>query len=214
MSLLRFIPGLSRERLLGGLLAVGAVLTVALVLLGGFFAGAIEAYALVFYWLATILPAFGLVILIAGGYWLVALYDTGSDWSPTEYREEGATAAKGPVGTDLKRSLASAASSRYRCREHAASTQVEQILRDGAVRRVRARSGHDKQTAQQIVAAGEWTDDPIAAAFLSAETRYPLFEQVRGAVDPGQAYWRRVQRTLAEIEAQAAESTMRGENEP
>jgi len=188
-----------RRRLVGGVLVAGLVLTVGFTLLSGFF-GTLADVGTALYLFAVLLPVFGFVVVLTGGYWYVSTKRSGSERLTTTTPETGTTAARQSVGTDLERSLLAAASNRYRCRQHSSGQRIERILREGAIRRVRTRDGQDYETARSLVAAGDWTDDPIAAAFLSEETPYPLLERVRGALDPGQAYWRRVERTLSVVE--------------
>lgn len=73
-------------------------------------------------------------------------------------------------------------------------------LRDSAVRQTVAIRGTDTPTARSIVEAGDWTDDRVAAAFLSDAVSYPLAERLRAATDPGRAYRQRVRRTLDAID--------------
>lgn len=56
--------------------------------------------------------------------------------------------------------------------------------------------------ARAAVRNGEWTDDPVAAAFLAdaaAAVDRPLVDLVYGAVDPGGALDRRVRRTASAV---------------
>lgn len=61
--------------------------------------------------------------------------------------------------------------------------------------------------AADAVAAGEWTDDRVAAAFLGDERapRLPLRERLRGWLHPGQAFGRRARRAAHAAHALAAE---------
>jgi hypothetical protein len=114
--------------------------------------------------------------------------------------EVGVTGARDPVGHDVQRRLDEATRDRYLAR-HTSSENVEATLREGAIRRTRTRLGHDEPTARSLVDAGEWTDDGVAAAFLSEKVSYPPEERLRGAFDPGSAYIRRVRRTADAIDA-------------
>jgi hypothetical protein len=86
-------------------------------------------------------------------------------------------------------------------REH-----VRERVRETAVRAYAHGADTGEDAAREAVAAGEWTDDRLAAAFLGDERapRYPLRERLRGWLHPGRAFRRRAQRaadaahTLAE----------------
>jgi len=58
-----------------------------------------------------------------------------------------------------------------------------------------------RERAEQVVAAGEWTDDAVAAALLSSGTTQPLLARLRLWLDPESERERRMQRTLGAIEA-------------
>jgi hypothetical protein len=189
-----------RPKVVGALLVTGLVLTVVFTLLSGFF-GTLADFGPALYFFAALLPVVGTVVVFTGGYWYARTKRADSDRITTAMPETGATAARKPARADIEQSLRSAASNRYRCRQHSSGDRIEEILRAGAIQRVRTRDGHDYETARSLVAAGDWTADPVAAALLSEQTAYPLLERLRGALDPGQAYWRRVERTLAVIEA-------------
>jgi hypothetical protein len=188
-----------RPRLVGAILVAGLVLTVGSTLLSGFF-GRFADFGTELYLFAVLLPVVGIVVVLTGSHWYVRTKRDDSDRLTTGTPETGTTAARKSVGNDLERSLLSAASNRYRCRQHTSGDWIEETLRAGAIQRVRTRDGQEYETARSLVAAGDWTADPVAAAFLSEQTPYPLRERVRGALDPGQAYLRRVERTLSVIE--------------
>jgi len=199
-DLLGRLPLPEQTRLLRWALAGATALALLFVLLGDLVAGLSAGIGRLLYAFVRLLPLVGLAVLCLGGYWLVANRDDEVTKVTTRTPETGSTAANAAVGAGLERLLSSAASSRYRCRQHSAGTEIAGALRQGAIRHVRTRDGHDYDTARSLVDAGEWTDDPIAAAFLAEECRYPLVERLRGAVDPGAAYRRRVDRTLTVIE--------------
>jgi len=195
------LPLPDRTTVLTGVLAGATGFALLFVLVAGFFAGLTSQIGRPFYLMALLFPLFGFGLVVLGLYWLYQRgRDAGDDGITESVPETGSTAAVSRVGVSVERSLSSAASNRYRCRQHSAGSEIAATLRQGAIRHVRTRDGHDYDTARSLVDAGEWTDDPIAAAFLAREAKYPLTERVRGALDPGAAYWRRVDRTLTVIE--------------
>lgn len=68
--------------------------------------------------------------------------------------------------------------------------------------------GHDAETAHERLRNGEWTDDPVAAAFLGDDTagRLSFRRRLYAVIYPDRAFERRFERTLEELEA-AAERT-------
>lgn len=63
----------------------------------------------------------------------------------------------------------------------------------------------DESTARDRLDAGDWTDDPVAAGFLSEEQPFPLRHRFLRWVRPDQAYRRAVERTGAAIERLATD---------
>lgn len=195
------LSSIETDRLLGAVMALGAVAAVVIVALGGFLTGITESF------LASLLYAFALV-LPAAGFLLVAFVvrrQLRAEPHPREPirtppPEEGVTQAEWSVGRDARHKLMGATASQYRCESHISAEKIHNRLRRSAVQRTRTRHGHDEATARSMVAGGEWTDDPVAAAFLSEEVRYPFGDRLRAAIDPGSAYRRRVRRTLDAIE--------------
>lgn len=79
-----------------------------------------------------------------------------------------------------------------------ARTRVRELIRETAVRACAQKHGLSRDEATDAVARGEWTSDPVAAAFLGdgRAPRYPLRERLRGWVHPDRAFQRRVERTV------------------
>ena len=81
-----------------------------------------------------------------------------------------------------------------------ASTDARAVVRERvrltAERAYAQGAGADDVDATEAVAAGEWTDDRVAAAFLGDERapRLPLRERLRGWLHPGRAFERRARR--------------------
>jgi len=84
-----------------------------------------------------------------------------------------------------------------------ASTDARAVVRERvrltAERAYAQGAGADDADAAEAVAAGEWTDDRVAAAFLGDERapRLPLRERLRGWLHPGRAFERRARRAAA-----------------
>ncbi|WP_436906704.1 DUF7269 family protein [Halosimplex marinum] len=78
---------------------------------------------------------------------------------------------------------------------------VRDRLRRLAVARL-AREGYDSEAADRAVAAGEWTDDRTAAAFLAGESGpvSTLWSRLRLWVDPERERERRIRRTVAALD--------------
>ncbi len=57
-----------------------------------------------------------------------------------------------------------------------------------------------RERADRVVAAGEWTDDTVAAALLSPERAQPLVARLRLWLDPESERERRVKRTVSAID--------------
>jgi len=73
---------------------------------------------------------------------------------------------------------------------------VRERVRVTAERAYAQGAGTDDVDAAEAVAAGEWTDDRVAAAFLGDDRapRLPLRERLRGWLHPGRAFERRARR--------------------
>lgn len=78
-------------------------------------------------------------------------------------------------------------------------------FRDVAVAVEHAR-GADPERASERVVQGEWTDDPLAAAFVGGPEagRVPLRRRLAGLLSPSRAFEHRVERTLAALDRAAA----------
>ncbi len=81
------------------------------------------------------------------------------------------------------------------------ATAVEAVHRD-------ADGPTDRAGAERAVRRGEWTDDPVAAAFLADGDGpdHPLPARLRGWLRPDAAFCRRVDRTVAAIHERSAAS--------
>lgn len=190
-----------RDRIAAATLAGSTGLAIAAVAFGGFLSPS-GALVTLLYLLAILLPAVGVAIVIAV---LWALRRAGRSAAPALLEgpppEAGVTRTEHAVDRETGWALETAAGGWYRCRRNDAADDVRGRLTDGAVRAVTAARGLETEAARDAVRSGTWTDDPVAAAFLATDRRQPLRERLRGAVDPGGAYRRRVRRTLSAIES-------------
>ncbi|WP_336037955.1 DUF7269 family protein [Halobacterium yunchengense] len=89
--------------------------------------------------------------------------------------------------------------------------EVRAAVRETAVRAYASRADVDEDDAAAAVAAGEWTDDRVAAAFVGDERapHYPLRERLRGWVVPERAFERRAERAAAAVHALATDGASR-----
>ncbi|EMA37338.1 DUF7269 family protein [Halobiforma nitratireducens] len=193
------------------IVVAGGLVAVATVLVGGFFPRAGVLIDLL-YPLAILLPVIGGLIALVGFKW--AWTGGTDDGGPDplidgESPERGTTRSSRRVARDTGWLLGRAAADRYQCRSSGSTVEVRDRLIDGAVRVLASRGGLEADAAREAIRTGEWTDDPVAAAFLSPRLRQPPGERLRGAVDPGSAYTRRVRRTLSAIEAVETDNTSR-----
>lgn len=74
-------------------------------------------------------------------------------------------------------------------------------LRTTAVTTYALEAELSRERADRAVAAGEWTDDAVAAALLAPDRPQPLLARLRRWLDPESERERRVKRTLDAIEA-------------
>lgn len=101
------------------------------------------------------------------------------------------------LGESLARRFDRAREYRYRGKLTGGADEIHDLLWRAAERRVSI----DEADPARAVEEGTWTDDPVAAGFVSPGRRLPLLERLRGLVDPGRAYERRVDRTLDALDA-------------
>ncbi|MBP1923369.1 hypothetical protein J2751_002411 [Halorubrum alkaliphilum] len=194
------LRALDVRRLSLGVVAVGSALAVLSVLFGGFLRTSGGALTSLLYGFAVFLPLVGVVLALYAA-WMAARFRSQGSESPLEAAVDDGPATGNPVGPGTERRLSTAIDARYQCRPTSAARTIRTELTEGAVRAVRTRHGRSPSAAREAVRTGTWTDDPVAAAFLAEESRLPLTERVRTAIDPGSAYRRRVRRTVAAIES-------------
>ncbi|CCQ33843.1 hypothetical protein HLRTI_003082 [Halorhabdus tiamatea SARL4B] len=210
----RFRPE-NPERVGVGVVLVGGIAAVLTLLVGSFVAVSGTLLG-VLHFLAVLLPLIGTTLVLVTAWWGLKGAVTGEtrpdplvDGEPPErgsIRSVRDVSAGNPIDQ--------AATDRYRCQRDEAATDVRGRLRDGAIRTLVTSSGLGRAAARDAIRTGEWTDDPVAAAFLSPTVALPPAERLRGAIDPGAAYTRRVRRTLTAIEAFGAATPAGSEQTP
>jgi uncharacterized repeat protein (TIGR01451 family) len=209
-SVLALPTRLDRNRLLGALFVTGLLGGVAFLLV----ASMTPLYGVgdPLYLVALAFPTVGVVLGLAA---LVAFLRSSSDTAesmafatPAATETESADA----VGDSFARVLDQAERGRYSGRATSGAEQIHDLLVGAVRQRLRRHQGLNSTSAGETLEDGSWTDDPVAAGFLSPERRLPLVERLRGAVDPGGAYRRRLDRTLDAIDR--LERDDRGEAEP
>lgn len=86
---------------------------------------------------------------------------------------------------------------------------IRERVRATAVRAYARRNGVSQDDARDAVAAGEWTDDVVAAAFAGDERapQLPLAERLRGWIRPDRAYRRRATRAVDAVHRLATEGS-------
>jgi hypothetical protein len=121
----------------------------------------------------------------------------------------GTTADPADPGEAVDDALAWIADSGSAAATQGARSGVRAAVRETAVRAYASEHGVDDERAADAVAAGEWTDDRVAAAFLGDERapHYPLRERLRGWVQPEHAFKRRAARAADATHALATDAT-------
>lgn len=150
--------------------------------------------------LAYLLPIAGLC-LFAAVLWAVWTGSRDGETRDEFVRSRGRGSDGRYVASELDRRLDRAAADSYQCEETYSIADVRERLEASAVRVLRVNEGYDAERARRALEAGTWTNDPVAGAFLSPRRGQPLGERLRGALDPGRAFHRRLERTVAAIEA-------------
>jgi len=184
----------------------GGTAAVVTLLIGGYVSLSGSIFS-VLHLLAVLLPVVGgILVLVSAGWGLRRRLNYGTvdplvDGDPPE---RGSIRSIRDIQADDP--IEASATDRYRCQHDDRTREVRQRLLDGAVRTLVARGGHGRAAARDAIQTGEWTDDRVAAAFLSPAVSQPLAEQLRRMVDPGAAYTHRVRRTLAAIETIGTET--------
>lgn len=120
----------------------------------------------------TLLAALGVVVAVAG----VAGASLGEQSVDAEReRDDTDGAAPGdPLGAEFDATLARIERmSSTELRRSDGPDEIRRGLREAAIATVVRRAGVDRETAATRVDSGEWTDDPVAAAFLGSPRAPP-----------------------------------------
>lgn len=203
---------IDREQLAVVIAVVGALVALVTILFGGLLEilfGATVPTA-VFDVASTALPLVGLVAVVAVLWEMRRAEDPGTvrDAFTEQASETGSRSpTQSRVGTETDQRLRNAASDWYRCAETYSVSEVQSQLAESAVRVVKTSQGLTEADAAAAIETGRWTDDPVAAAFLSPDLSQPLVERLRGALDPAPAFRRRVDRTLTAVEEREEQTT-------
>ena len=159
-------------------------------------------------WLLTV--ALGMVF---GMYTLWRLYRPGSSYSPPTGQPSFSRFDHPPagdvrtVGADRTAMIESAIDDhkhdRGRAADRAASTAAIQDQLATLGHTILTSCGMDSGTATAAIERGEWTHDPVAAAFLGTEAApdFPFSQRLLGWLVPGYALERRIEHTVTALEA-------------
>lgn len=94
-----------------------------------------------------------------------------------------------------------ATSGQYIGRSTLSEREIYECLESSAVRALKSNLGLSDPAATDAVESGDWSEDPVAAGFLSQTQPYPRIERLYAAFDPGRAFQRRVERTIEAVES-------------
>lgn len=189
----------------GGIAILGALVALVTILFGGLLEILFGATVptIIFEVVRAALPLIGVVLVVAVS-WQLRKTDNQvrvpEEFADSSTGSQSLSLNDGRVGTEIDERLTNAASDWYRCETTFSISEVQSHLVESAVRVVKTGRGLTESDAAAAVETGRWTDDPVAAAFLSPKLSQPLLERLRGALDPAKAFRRRVDHTLAAIE--------------
>lgn len=141
----------------------------------------------------TILAALGLVVALVGAAVTVGPSRPGSGANPSTDDDR--------LGAEFDATLArveTMSGAELRCAD--APTELRDRLREAAVALAAGRKGVDRETAAAHVERGEWTDDPLAAAFLSESVRAPATVRWRERFSTTPRIVSRARRTVDALE--------------
>jgi hypothetical protein len=142
----------------------------------------------------TLVAVAGLLGLVSVA---VARSRGGADTPPmVDHSLESVDAAAGPApGQSVTYRVERAADG-----DDGADASVRETLSASAVRALARDPAVETEAAEDALRSGEWTDDPLAAAYLGDPTM-PLSSRLREWLAPERERRRRIERTVAAIEA-------------
>lgn len=196
-------PRVSRQRIATTVAGAGFFVALLSLVFGGFLevlfdsAVSLDRFDIV----RAALPLVGLVVIVAVVREMRKPDDNG--WKHDMFADKNTPEmphAREKVGAETEQRLSNAVMDWYQCESTYSVSEIQDTLVTSAVRVIKTRHGLDENSATDAIEQGEWTEDPIAAAFLSPQLPQPLRERLRGALDPGAAFYRRVERTITAIE--------------
>jgi hypothetical protein len=139
---------------------------------------------------AQVAGLLAVVVAVVGSALLRPSHDTAPS-TPTRF---DGSAVAGTPGATFDRLVERAIAG-----DRDASQQVRATLRAAAIGTVAAERDVSQTTAHRAVAAGDWTDDPLASALLADDRRAPLPDRLRLWYGPQAERERRVRRTVQAI---------------
>lgn len=195
------LPSVDWGKVLHGLAVACIATALGLVVLGALAPGGGGAEP--FPTFRVVLPVAGIALLVLVGvlYRLAGGTTTPAGLNVKAVESVPTDRFRKDVSDESDRKLRTAISSQYEAKKDFAEEEIQETLQSGATWALRTHEGRSAADATEAVESGEWTEDPVAAAFLGEDCQYPLLELLRGVLDPGAAYDRRVRRTLDAIEA-------------
>jgi hypothetical protein len=153
--------------------------------------------------------ATGVLGVLFVGYALRRRRQNDDQPAPTRLRDVGDSKGPADPGEAVDAALrdVESASTAFGAREQ--REQVREVVWRTAVRAYAQRYGVSQRDAADAVAAGAWTDDVVAAAFVGDERapRLPLRERLRGWLHPNRAHRRRAERAASAVHDFAREVT-------
>jgi hypothetical protein len=79
-------------------------------------------------------------------------------------------------------------------------TRLRERIREAATETLANDRGHSSEEVVDIIDDGQWTDDPVATAFLSESRSYPVSIHVRARLNRQSTFQYGMRRTLAAID--------------
>ena len=202
-----------RTRLIGAVVIVFIVIGGIVGLFSGPIPGAISSPIVA---ILSLLPGSILQLLVPGGVVVLGLYYLRSHPDQADRLIISGTDPEQPrnapriAGSEFEAAMTTAVR-QIRLKGTAyEETNPYQTLRSLTERAVTLEHGCSQERAAVLVDAGEWTDDPIAAAFLGEEIDYPVRFHMLQWAQPATAYERAVERSVTAAQQVTADTKMVG----